>query len=70
LEIAYGDAVGGGAAEGAELDGLDVERGAEGFEVVFGLRVERGFVGGEGYAAFPVVLLLVDWKLGLRDGGS
>jgi hypothetical protein len=37
---------------------------------VFGLRVERGFVGGEGYAAFPVVLLLVDWKLGLRDGGS
>jgi hypothetical protein len=57
LEIAYGDAVGGGAAERAEFDGLDVERGAEGFEVVLGLGVESGFVCGESYAAFSVVVL-------------
>jgi hypothetical protein len=66
LEIAYGNAIGGGAAEGAEFDGLDVERGAEGFEIVFGLGVKRWFVGGESYATVPVVWSLVIWILGLR----
>jgi hypothetical protein len=66
LKVADGDAVGGCAAEGAEGDGLDVDGGAEGVEGFLGFGVERGLVGGEGDAAFSVVLLGLE-ELAGRD---
>jgi hypothetical protein len=53
LEVADRDAVGGSAAEGAEVYGLDVEGFSEGVELLLGLGVEGRLVGGEGYASLP-----------------
>jgi hypothetical protein len=67
LEVADGDAVGRGAAEWAELEGADVEGGAEGVEFGLDFGVEGRFVGWEGDAAFSGVRVLV---LRGRGGGK
>jgi hypothetical protein len=57
LKVADGDAVGRGAAEGPEGDGLDVDGGAECVEGFLRFGIERGFFVGEGDVAFSVALL-------------
>jgi hypothetical protein len=66
LKVADGDAVGRGAAEGPEGDGLDVDGGAECVEGFLGFGVERGFFVREGDVAFSVALLGIEgfWRRG------
>jgi hypothetical protein len=59
LEVADGDAVCRGPAEGAQIDGADVEGGAESVEFFLDFGVQWGFVRGEGNAAFSIVYWLV-----------
>ena len=47
----------GGAAQGPEVHGADVDGCAEGFESFGGFGVEGGLVGGEGDVVFPVAFV-------------
>lgn len=67
MEVADRDAVFGGAAQRAEMDGADVDGGAEGVEGFLGFGVERLGVGGEGDSSLPVVES-VSVGGGLRSG--
>lgn len=60
LQVAHGDAVLRGAAQRAEVDGLDVDGGSESVERFLGFGVEGWFVRGEGNAAFSVREGLLD----------
>jgi hypothetical protein len=52
LKVAHGNAVFGGAAERAQVDGADIDGCLERFEGFFGFLIEGWLVGGEGDAAF------------------
>lgn len=56
-------------AQGTQVCGADVEGGAEGGELCLDFGVEGFGVGREGYAAFPVVCVLVGREMGWGSDG-